>query len=223
MANDVAPEGPRERLFRLGPASLSDRELVSILLGTGRSGLRVSEVAGQVLDMGDGSLRRLARRPAAGLAAISGVGQAKAARLAAALELGRRLSVERVVESRRIRSPADVYRICSPGMSDLDHEEFRVLALDTQNRVIRELVITRGILNGSLVHPREVFRAAIVEAAAGVVAVHNHPSGDPTPSPEDREVTRQLRDAGTVVDIPLHDHVIVGTGKYFSFAEAGLL
>lgn len=223
LESDFRGEGPRERLFRLGPASLTNGELVAILMGTGAAGLRVSEVARQVLELGEGSLRRLSRRPAAGLATVPGVGEAKAARVAAALELGRRLAAERAVDAQRIRSPGDVYRICSPGMADLDHEEFRVLALDTQNRIIRELVITRGILNGSLVHPREVFRAAIVEAAAGVVAVHNHPSGDPTPSPEDRAVTEQLREAGKVLDVPLHDHVIVGSSRYFSFAEAGLL
>jgi DNA repair protein RadC len=102
-------------------------------------------------------------------------------------------------------------------------EEFHVLALGSQSQVIRDVMITRGILNSSLVHPREVFRAAIAEAAAGIIVVHNHPSGDPTPSADDREVTRQLVDAGRVLDLPVYDHVVVGGERYVSFAEAGLL
>jgi DNA repair protein RadC len=108
-------------------------------------------------------------------------------------------------------------------LRDLAVEEFRLLALDAQHRVVRELLITRGILDSSLVHPREVFRAAIAEAAAGIVVLHNHPSGNPAPSADDRAVTRQLVEAGKLLDIPVYDHVIVGGDRYFSFAEAGLL
>jgi DNA repair protein RadC len=102
-------------------------------------------------------------------------------------------------------------------------EEFHLLTLDSQNRITRDLLITRGLLNSSLVHPREVFRAAIAEAAAAVIVVHNHPSGNPTPSPDDRAVTRQLVEAGRLLDIPVYDHVVVAGDRYFSFAEAGLL
>jgi len=108
-------------------------------------------------------------------------------------------------------------------IADLAAEEFHVLALDTQSCVLRDILITRGILNGSLVHPREVFRAAIAEAAAGIIVVHNHPSGDPTPSADDRAITRQLVEAGKVLDLPVYDHVIVGAGRYVSFVESGLL
>jgi DNA repair protein RadC len=108
-------------------------------------------------------------------------------------------------------------------MRDLTVEEFHLLALDAQNRITRDVLITRGILDGSLVHPREVFRAAIAEAAAGVIVVHNHPSGNPAPSSDDRAVTRQLAEAGRLLGIPLHDHVVVGGDQFFSFAEAGLL
>jgi DNA repair protein RadC len=116
-----------------------------------------------------------------------------------------------------------VQRFYGPKLRDLAVEEFHVLALGSQGQVLADLLITRGILNSSLVHPREVFRAAIAEAAAGIIVVHNHPSGDPTPSGDDRAVTRQLVDAGRVLDVPVQDHVIVGGERYVSFAEAGLL
>jgi DNA repair protein RadC len=122
-----------------------------------------------------------------------------------------------------VRGPADVHRFCAPRLRDLAVEEFHVLALGAQSQVQADLLITRGLLNSALVHPREVFRAAIAEAAAGIIVVHNHPSGDPTPSAEDRVVTRQLVEAGRLLDVPVFDHVIVGGDRYVSFAEAGLL
>src|SRR5438445_70887 len=153
----------------------------------------------------------------------AGVGRSKAARVAAALELGRRVSAEREPPPERIRGPADVQRFYAPRVRDLAVEEFHVLALGSQSQVLGDLLITRGILNSSLVHPREVFRAAIAEAAAGIIVVHNHPSGDATPSADDRAVTRQLVDAGRRLALPVYDHVIVGGDRYVSFAEAGLL
>ena len=214
---------PRERLFALGPSALTPVELLSILLGTGGIRHDALAVARGVLHLGDGTLRALARRPVAELGHVVGMGPAKAARVVAALELAKRLATESTRNEAAIRSPADVLRRCGPGMRDLTVEEFRVLTLDVQHRVTRDVLITRGILNGSLVHPREVFRVAIAEAAAGIIVVHNHPSGTPTPSPDDRAVTTQLANAGRIVDVPLSDHVIVAGDRYFSFAEAGLL
>ena len=214
---------PRERLWRLGTTALTVQELLAILLGTGCAGRDALDVAGALLARVDGSLRRLAGRPAVEVGQTSGVGRAKAARLAAALELGRRLSVEQEPPPERIKGPADVHRLCFPRLRDLAVEEFHVLALGSQSQILADLLITRGILNSSLVHPREVFRAAIAEAAAGIIVVHNHPSGDPTPSADDRAVTRQLVDAGRLLDLPVYDHVIVGGERYVSFAEAGLL
>jgi DNA repair protein RadC len=181
------------------------------------------DVAREVLKLGQGSVRELARRPLGELARVSGVGRVKAARVAAALEIGRRLAAEGAVPGFEVRSPADIHRWCVAELRDLMVEEFHVLTLDTQNRITRDLLITRGILNSSLVHPREVFRAAIAEAAAAVIVVHNHPSGNPTPSADDRGVTRQLVEAGRLLDMPVYDHVIVAGDQYFSFAEAGLL
>ncbi len=214
---------PRERLFRLGPAALTAAELIAILLSTGRAGHSAADVAGALLADGGPGVGDLARRSPAELARTSGIGPAKASRLAAALELGRRIQEEGRAARVRIRSPADVYRFYAPRLADLPAEEFHVLALDSQSGVLRDLLVTRGLLNASLVHPREVFRGAIAESAAGVIVVHNHPSGDPTPSADDRAATRQLVDAGRILDLPVYDHVVVGAGRYVSFAEAGLL
>jgi len=216
------PERPRERLHAAGAGALASRELLAILVGSGREGASAVDIAAALLHGADGSLRRLAGASAAELSAVPGVGPAVAARVSAALELGRRLAREGPLERNRIRGPLDVYERCAPGMRDLQQEEFRVLLLNTQHGVMRELVVTRGTLDTSVVHPREVFRAAITESAAAVILLHNHPSGDPTPSPEDRDVTRQLAEAGRLLGIAVLDHVVIGDGRYISFVESGL-
>ncbi|HPF60443.1 MAG: DNA repair protein RadC [Gemmatimonadetes bacterium] len=217
------PDRPRERLWRLGAGALTAPELLAILLGTGQGGEDVLRVAGRLLDSAGGTLRRLAARPPAELQRTAGVGPAKAARLVAAFELAARLDREVRPTAPRIASPADVVRVMAPRLRDLSVEEFHLLALDTRSRVLRDVLVTRGLLDASLVHPREVFRPAIAEAAAGIILVHNHPSGDPTPSAEDRAVTRQLVAAGQLLDLPVHDHVIVAGDRHVSFATAGLL
>lgn len=217
------PERPRERLRDVGASALSVRELIAILIGSGTRGRSAVAVAGELLASAGGSLRRLSAASPAELARIRGVGVAVAARVAAALELGRRLAREEPEERARIRGPGDVYERCAPTLRDLTQEEFRVLLLSTQHAVIRELVVTRGILDASVVHPREVFKAAVVESAAAVILVHNHPSGDPLPSAEDRNVTRQLVEAGRLLGIPVLDHIVIGDGRYVSFIESGLM
>jgi DNA repair protein RadC len=214
---------PRERLQSLGASALTTAELLAILIGTGRGGRDVLEVAGQVLGLAGGSLRRLAQRPPSELLQIPGIGPTKAARLAAAVELGLRTAREQRPAAVRIREPEDVAHLFRNRLRDLQVEEFHLLALDSQSQVLREVLVTRGLLNSSLVHPREVFRAAIAEAAAGIIVVHNHPSGDPTPSAEDRAITRQLTAAGRLLDLPLYDHVIIAGDRFVSFANAGLL
>ncbi len=216
-------ERPRERLKSLGPQSLSGAELLAILIGSGtgrQSALRLGE---DVLASVAGSLRRLSLQPVAALTSVNGIGTARAVAIHAALELGRRLAAEAREEGAPLRSPRDVYDAFAPRLQDLPVEEFHVAVLDAQHRLERDITVTRGILNSSLVHPREVFREAIAERAAAIVLVHNHPSGDPTPSVDDRMVTDQLVAAGRLLDIPVHDHVVVGRGRYVSFAEAGLL
>lgn len=218
-----AADRPRERLYRLGPTALTPGELLAILITTGTAGRSAPEVASDLLAVSGATLNGIARRPLAELARTQGIGEAKAARIAAAFELGRRLQEEGRGDRPRINSPADVFRWFAPRLADLAAEEFHVLALDSQSAVLRDLLITRGILNSSLVHPREVFRGAIAEAAAGIIVAHNHPSGDPTPSADDRAVTRQLVEAGRIIDVPVYDHIIIGNGRYTSFAESGLL
>lgn len=216
-------ERPRERLRDHGAAALSAAELLAILVGSGAGGRSARTVGEEILGSVGGSLRRLAAQPVAKLTAVTGVGTARAVAIHAALELGRRLAAEVREEGAPLRSPREVYAVFASRLEDLPVEEFHVAVLDAQHRLERDVTVTRGILNSSLVHPREVFREAIAERAAAIILVHNHPSGDPTPSSDDRLVTEQLVAAGRLLDIPVHDHVIVGRGRYTSFAEAGLL
>lgn len=225
---------PRERLAALGPRVLSDRELLAILIETGmpaapgRPARTAMDLAGDLLHHfagteGRGSLRRIMTGSLAELCAVQGIGPAKATKMLAALEIGRRAAEETRPDRDRVRSADDVYRRMRLAMRDLPHEEFHILLLNSQNEILRDLQVTRGTLDASLVHPREVFRPAIIDSAASVILVHNHPSGDPTPSPEDRAVTRQLRQAGELIGIGVLDHVIIGEGRFASLQELGLL
>jgi DNA repair protein RadC len=214
---------PRERLAREGAAALTTVELMAILLGTGRAGQNVVQVALDAHDAVGGSLRRLARQPIGTLGRMPGVGLVKATRLLAALELGHRMARESRPIPTRIHCPEDVARLVGDRLRDLDVEEFHVIIVSTQRDVIREVLVSRGTLNSSLVHPREVFRTAIVEGAAAVFLAHNHPSGDPTPSPEDRIITAQMIEAGRLLGIPVLDHVIVAADRWTSFATLGAL
>jgi DNA repair protein RadC len=216
-------ERPRERLTKLGASALSAVELLAIVIGSGGSRKSALDVASEIFARNHGSLRRLAASPVASSRAISGIGPAKAVELHAALELGRRMAAEARSIGDPVSGPVDVYRLFAPRLEDLPVEEFHVAVLDTQHRLERDVTVTRGLLSASLVHPREVFREAIAERAASIILVHNHPSGDPTPSADDRKVTAQLVAAGRLLDIPVHDHVIIGRGRYASFAESGLL
>lgn len=217
------PERPRERFRTLGPAALRTAELLAILLGTGSRRASALELGERLYERFDRSLRQLAAAPIGQLETVPGIGGARAVVIQAALEVGRRAAEEVRRESERIVAPRDVYRRFELRLRDLRQEEFHVLLLNTQNAVIRDVMVSRGTLDASVVHPREVFGPALAEAAASVVLVHNHPSGDPTPSAADRDVTRQMSEAGRVLGIPVRDHVIVGNGRYISFLDAGLL
>lgn len=207
---------PRERLRAVGARHLSVRELLAILVGSGGSSGSAFHVADRLLSWAGGSLRRLGAADPGSLESVAGVGEATAARVLSALELGRRGAAWAEGDDEPIRGPADVFRRMGSRLRDLPQEEFHALLLNTRHRVVREVAITRGILDASLIHPREVFRLAVVEGAAGVILVHNHPSGDPTPSPEDRAVTRQLSEAGRALGIPVLDHVVIGDGAWRS-------
>ena len=211
-----ADQRPRERLRALGPQALALRELVSLLLGAGGPTGSALSVADLVLRSADGRLRPLLSRSPAELERIPGVGGANAARLLAAFELGRRAAVEGLPDRPRIRGPADVFALLAPRLRDLPYEEFHALLMNTQHRVLRDVTVTRGILDASLIHPREVFRPAITENAAAVILVHNHPSGDPSPSSEDQRVSRQMVEAGRAIGIRVLDHLIVADGTWRS-------
>ncbi len=220
----LAPaERPRERLRSLGARALGTAELLSVILGTGQRGRSSLTIAHDLLAQVGGSLRVLAGRPVATLSAVHGVGPARAMAIVAALELGRRTAAEPHGERITVHSPQDVVAAFAPHLEALSVEEFHIAILDAQHHLERDVLVTRGILDSSLVHPREVFREAIAERAASIILVHNHPSGDPTPSAEDRMVTSQLVAAGTLLGIPVRDHVVIGRGRYVSFAEAGWL
>ncbi len=211
-------ERPRERLRRVGARNLSLTELLVLLVGSGGPAGSAWAVAVRLAESVEGSLERLACADVAALERVAGVGSATAARICAGLELGRRVAADRGRAAQRVRGPADVFDVMGPRMRDLPQEEFHALLLNTRHRVVREVLVTRGIVDASLIHPREVFRPAVLEGASGVILVHNHPSGDPTPSPEDRAVTRQLAAAGRALGIPVLDHVVVGRGGYVSLA-----
>lgn len=226
-------ERPRERLEALGPRALSSRELLAIIIETGtpaaggRPARSAMDLAADLLryfgeSEGRDSLRRVMTAGIADLCKVAGIGPAKATKILAALDLGRRAAEEARPDRDQVRTSRDVYERMRLAMRDLPHEEFHVLLLNTQNQILRDLQVTRGTLDASLVHPREVFRAAIAEAAASVILVHNHPSGDPSPSTEDCAVTRQLRSAGELVGIEVLDHVVIGEGRYVSFVDSGM-
>lgn len=215
-----APDRPRERLMAFGPETLNDAELLALLLRTGGRDGDALALASRLLKR-LGGLRGLSRASGREIRDTAGVGPAKCAALQAAAEIGRRLASKRLREGDAIGGPEDVYRHYHPHLRDAEHERFAVILLDGRHRVIRDAVISQGTLTASLVHPREVFRPALREGAAALVLVHNHPSGDPSPSGEDREVTRRLVRAGELLGIPVLDHVIVAERGYRSLREDG--
>ena len=217
-----AEDRPRERLERLGAPALSTVELLTLLVGSGGRGRPADAVARHVVAAYP-SLRQLASKTMVELATTPGVGVATAARLMAALEIGCRLRRERRARQPMLATPRAVWRHLALELRDRERERFVALCLNTRNELLSEVIVSVGSLSASIVHPREVFKPAMACSAASLVIAHNHPSGDPSPSREDREVTRVLAEAGELLDIPLHDHVIVGADSYFSFKDAGLI
>ena len=209
---------PREKLLRHGPEALGVNELLAVVLGTGTRRASALELSTRLLAHA-GGLDGLAKLGASELSTVSGLKHARAARILAAIELGRRSARPDVAERPCFRLPRDAARFMMPQYGAKPLEEFGVLVLDTRNRLTRLLTVSTGSLNGSLVHPREVYREATICRAAAIIAFHNHPSGDPTPSGEDRALTARLRQAGEILGIQLLDHVIVASAGYWSFKE----
>ena len=214
-------EHPRERLTSLGPQALTNAELIAILLRVGVTGENAVQV-GQRLLQQFGGLGGLHRAPIEELINQHGIGEAKAAQIKAAIELGRRLTLEAPEERPTINSPADAAALVQYEMSALEQEHLRVLLMDTRNHVLDISEIYRGSVNMSQVRVGEVFKAAIRRNATAVIVVHNHPSGDPTPSPDDVAVTRAFVQAGKLVDVDVLDHLIIGRGRFTSMKERGL-
>ena len=223
----AAQDRPRERLVLAGADALSNAELIAILLRTGLKGYSAIHIAQQLLAK-FGTLDGLARAPLEELRQVKGVGRDKAVTLKAAFTLARKMAAEMRAESPLLDTPERIADLLREESRPQDVEQFRVVLLNTRRRLIGLETISQGTLDTLLVHPREVFKRAIAANASAVVLVHNHPSGDPTPSADDRAVTRQLVDAGRLLDVPVYDHVVIGGGggeggRYVSFAEAGLL
>lgn len=211
---------PRERLFRDGPELLTTVELLAVLLRTGTNSMNVLDLASLLLAR-SGGLRQLAGSSFEELGKVKGIGPAKAAQLKAAVELGKRMSEEAIQPGQVIRTPGDVFNILKERMRYYDREHFKAVYLNTKHHVITVETISIGSLNSSLVHPRELFKNSIKRSASALILAHNHPSGDPTPSPEDIEITRRLVEAGNIIGIQVLDHIIVGDDSFISLKEYG--
>lgn len=215
-------ERPRERLLAEGAGVLTDAQLLAILLRVGRHRSSAVQVGFDILHR-LGGIAGLARCGIEELYAVPGVGEAKAAQLKAALELGKRALALPLSKGIRIASSRDLFEHYHPALRDLRHEVFKVVLLDAKHTILRDATVSKGSLTLSIVHPREVFSLAVKESAAAVIFLHNHPSGDPTPSQEDRILTARLVSAGEVLGIRVLDHIVVGDGRYLSFADQGWL
>jgi DNA repair protein RadC len=227
---DLPPEErPQERLEKLGPGPLSDRELLALLIRSGTAQHDVLSLADSIIREA-GNLAVLARWDVSDFQRIPGIGKVKALQLSVSIEIAQRISLGAGHKNQPIDEPAKVWRLLYPKTISETVEKVWVLCLDRKNKLIREEVVTSGTATGSLVHPREVFRPAIRHGATAVILAHNHPSGDPTPSSADLSVTRKIKEAAKQIDLDFHDHVIIGSKQncpdghgYYSFSENGLL
>lgn len=218
-------ERPREKMLRQGAGSLTNAELLALILRTGDTATRKTAIdLGRELigHFGD-NLREMGTAELSEICAIKGMGLAKATGIKAAFELASRYQARKLESLDRFTSPRQVFDYFHHEFRDRRKEYFLVLLLDGKNRIIRRVQISEGSLNQSIVHPREVFNPAVRESAAAVILVHNHPTGDPAPSSEDLAITRRLKEAGEIMGIKVLDHIIVGDGDYVSFSERGVL
>lgn len=220
-----ADERPREKMQKTGAASLSDAELLALVIRSGDPSTKQSaiDLGRELIKHFSGNLRELASADLSELCAIKGVGLAKATSVKAAFTLASRFKDRKLERFDRFTSPQQVFDYFNHEFRDSRKEYFLVLLLDGKNRIIRRVQISEGSLNQSIVHPREVFSPAVKETSAAVILVHNHPTGDPAPSSEDIAITRRLKEAGEIMGIKVLDHIIIGDGEYVSFVERGLL
>ncbi len=214
---------PRERLWNKGPSSLSDAELLAILIGSGTKNASAVDIARELLALAGNNLSDLGKLTIADIRKLKGVGDAKAVTIVAALELGRRRKLAEANENPQVRSSADVFNIFHPLLEDLPHEEFWILFLNRANKVINRMKISQGGVSGTVTDVRIVLKNAVEYLASGIVICHNHPSGNNTPSEADIKITRKIKEAGELMDIQLLDHIIICGKDYYSFADSGML
>ncbi len=224
MKKMAVNERPREKMILKGPAYLSNAELLAILLRTGNREMSAVELANYIINMDKvEGIRSLANTTVEELTKVKGIGMAKACEIVAALELGKRIGKASIKNRLKIGTPEDISRIYMEEFRYLRKEFFKVILLNTKNEIISDVEVSIGSLNASIVHPREVFVEAIKRSANKMILIHNHPSGNPEPSREDKNITQRLVDAGKILGIEIIDHIIFGDGVYFSFKEKLLM
>lgn len=217
-------ERPRERLQKFGPSTLSNVELLAILLRTGSKSEGVISLASKLLKgEGDSGIQYIAKATVEELQKFEGIGLAKAVQLKAAVELGKRLAVSEMMKRGVITSPQDVARYIMEDMRYLTVEHFKIILLNIKNHILSVETVSVGNINTSIVDPKEVFRVALNRGCASIILVHNHPSGDPSPSGEDISITRRLKEGGEILGIQVLDHIVIGDGKFISLKEKGLM
>jgi DNA repair protein RadC len=214
---------PREKLLLKGTSALTDAELIAILIGTGTTSLSAVDLAKNLLQHSNNSLDDLARFTVKDLMKIKGIGEAKAITIISALELGRRRKEINTTERPKINGSKDAYELVKGDLMDLPHEEFWVIMLNRANRLLKKHQISLGGVHGTVADPKIIFKTALESLASGIIVAHNHPSGNLTPSQQDIDLTKKLKEAGKLLEIQLLDHVIIASKNYFSFADEGLM
>lgn len=213
---------PREKLVHKGKSALSDAELIAILIGSGNTEETAVALAQRILHAAKANLNELSRMGISDLVRFKGIGEAKAISIVAALELGRRRKEQAYIEKPKIESSLDAYALMTDVLSDLSHEEFWIVLLNRANKVLSRQCVSKGGFTGTVADPKVIFKLALEGNACGLLLFHNHPSGNLVPSMADKKLTNQLRQAGTLLEIPVLDHLIAGENNYFSFADNGL-
>lgn len=219
----AAEDRPREKLIRKGTSSLSDAELLGILISSGTKEKSAVDLGRELLSMANNNLNTLGKLTIADLKKLRGIGTARAVTIAAALELGRRRKLAEAEDTIRIRCSKDVADIFQPLLSDLAHEEFWILYLNRSNKVISRIKLSQGGISGTVTDVRIVMKNAVEQLASGIILCHNHPSGNLNPSEADTKITQKIKEAGSLMDIQLLDHLIISEKDYYSFADNGLL
>lgn len=223
IKNWAVEDRPREKLLLKGKASLSDAELIGILLGSGVADLTAVDVAKKLLQVAGNDLNQLAKLTIGDLKKNRGIGEARAITIVAALELGRRRKDTLPAARQKITSSLDIFNHIRPHLMDLPHEEFWVILLNRANVVMQKIAISSGGVAGTVADPKMIFKAALDHLASAIILVHNHPSGNLTPSQADINLTKKLKEAGQFLDLPVLDHVIFSNDGYYSFADEGML